>query len=108
MLYTVSEVATLLKVNRNFVYDEIKKGNLEAVRIGSIKVKKESLIKYINSKADTSFSIPSIVTSIDEYAFRDCYYDLTISFEGTRDQWNELVNGKDIGTNNVICSDETI
>ena len=50
MLYTVSEAATLLKVNRNFVYDEIKKGNLEAVRIGSIKVKKESLINYINSK----------------------------------------------------------
>ena len=50
MLYTVSEVAKLLKVNRNFVYDEIKKGNLEAVKIGSIKIKKESVINYINSK----------------------------------------------------------
>ena len=34
--------------------------------------------------------------------------NLTIYYEGTRDQWNELINGKYIGTNNVICSDETI
>lgn len=50
MLYTVSEVATMLKVNRNFVYDEIKKGNLKAVKIGSIKIRKENLEEYINDK----------------------------------------------------------
>ena len=50
MLYTVSEVAKLLKVNRNFVYNLIKNGELEAVKIGSIKVKKEALTKYVNDK----------------------------------------------------------
>ena len=49
-LYTVTEVAKLLKVNRNFVYDLIRKGELEAVRIGSIKVKKEALTKYVNEQ----------------------------------------------------------
>ena len=48
MLLTVSEVAKLLKVNRNFVYNLIKNGELEAVRIGSIKVRKEALNRYID------------------------------------------------------------
>ena len=50
MLYTVSEVAKMLKVNRNFVHDEIKKGNLEAVKIGSIKIRKDKLEEYVNGK----------------------------------------------------------
>ena len=47
MLYTVSEVAQLLKVNRNFVYKIINTGELEAVKIGSIKVKREALNRYV-------------------------------------------------------------
>ena len=47
MLLSVSEVAKLLKVNRNFVYKIIKNGELEAVKIGSIKVKEEALNDYI-------------------------------------------------------------
>ena len=49
MLLSVSEVAKLLKVNRNFVYNLIKNGELEAARIGSIKVKKEALNRYIEN-----------------------------------------------------------
>ena len=48
MLYTVTEVAKMLKVNRNFVYKIINNGELEAVRIGSIKVREEALNEYIN------------------------------------------------------------
>ena len=47
MLLTVSEVAKSLKVNRNFVYKLIKDGELEAVRIGSIKVRKTDLEWFI-------------------------------------------------------------
>ena len=49
MLLSVSEVAKMLKVNRNFVYNLIKNGELEAVKIGSIKVKKEALNRYIEN-----------------------------------------------------------
>ena len=49
MLLTVSEVAKALKVNRNFVYKLIKDGELEAVRIGSIKVREEALNQYIEN-----------------------------------------------------------
>ena len=49
MLLSVSEVAKMLKVNRNFVYKIINNGELEAVKIGSIKVKKEALNRYIEN-----------------------------------------------------------
>lgn len=49
MLLTVTEVSKVLKVNKNFVYNLIKNGELEAVRIGSIKVKKEALNRYIEN-----------------------------------------------------------
>ena len=48
-LMTVSEVAKLLRVNRNFVYRLINDGELEAVRIGSIKVRGEALNRYIEN-----------------------------------------------------------
>lgn len=47
MLLTVSEVAKMLKVNRNFVYKIIHNGELEAVNVGSIKVTKQALEKYL-------------------------------------------------------------
>ena len=50
MLYTVTEVAKLLKVNRNFVYKIINTGELEAVKIGSIKVRKEALNRYVEQQ----------------------------------------------------------
>ena len=46
-LMTVSEVAKLLRVNRNFVYRLINDGELEAVRVGSIKVTTEAVDRYI-------------------------------------------------------------
>ena len=47
MLYTVTEVAKMLRVNRNHIYKLIKEGELKAVKIGSIKVRKEDLEEYI-------------------------------------------------------------
>ena len=50
MLLTVREVAEQLKVSRNFVYSEIKRGELKALKIGSIKIKKTDLEAYIEAK----------------------------------------------------------
>ena len=54
MLLSVSEVAKLLKVNRNFVYKIINNGELEAVKIGSIKVRREALNRYVNNNIITT------------------------------------------------------
>ena len=56
MLLTVSEVAKMLKVNRNFVYKLIKDGELKAVKVGSIKVREDVLNEYINSQLVTTSS----------------------------------------------------
>ena len=50
MLLTVREVAEKLKVNKNYVYDAIKKGELKSVNIGSIKVRRNDLESYVESK----------------------------------------------------------
>lgn len=47
MLYTVTEVAKLLKVNRTFVYDLINRGELPAVKIGSLKIRRTTLEMFI-------------------------------------------------------------
>lgn len=54
MLYTVTEVAKMLRVNRNFIYKLIKDGELKAVRIGSIKVSKGELDRYVNRQTITT------------------------------------------------------
>ena len=50
ILYTVTEVAKLLKVNRTFVYELINKGELPAVKIGSLKIRKTTLEKFLEGK----------------------------------------------------------
>lgn len=49
IVYTVTEVSKLLKTNRNFVYELIKSGQLKAVKIGSIKIRKKDLHEYLDS-----------------------------------------------------------
>ena len=49
VVYTISEVSKLLKVNRNFVYGLIKSGKLKAIKIGSLKVRKKDLHEYLDN-----------------------------------------------------------
>ncbi len=49
-LLTVSEVAKILRVNKHLVYDLINEGEIKAMRIGSIKVRKEALEDYLERK----------------------------------------------------------
>lgn len=44
---TVKEVAQILKVNVHKVYDLIRVGLLPALKLGSLKVRKESLEKFL-------------------------------------------------------------
>ena len=46
-LYTVEEVATILKVNKNTVYDLIRSGILGALKLGRLKVTKATLVKFL-------------------------------------------------------------
>ena len=46
-LYTAKEVSKILKVNVHKVYDLIRAGMLPALKLGSIKIRKESLKEYL-------------------------------------------------------------
>lgn len=47
VVYTVKEVAKLLHSSPNYVYDLINKGYLPAIKLGSVKVLKSSLEKFL-------------------------------------------------------------
>lgn len=46
-LYTVKEVSGILKVNVHTVYDLIKAGLLPALKLGSLKVRRISLMDFL-------------------------------------------------------------
>lgn len=47
ILYTVPEVSQLMKTNKAFVYSLIKQGLLPALKIRSLKVRKSSLMDFL-------------------------------------------------------------
>ena len=46
-LYTAKEVSKILKVNVHKVYELIRAGMLPALKLGSIKIRKESLKEFL-------------------------------------------------------------
>lgn len=47
VVYTVKEVAKLLHSSPNYIYDLINKGYLPAIKLGSVKILKTSLEKFL-------------------------------------------------------------
>ena len=47
VLYTVKEVSQLIKTNVGYVYSLIKKGYLPALNLGSLKVRRASLLEFL-------------------------------------------------------------
>ena len=63
LIYTISEVAALLKVNRNFVYSLINNGHLISIKLGSRKVTRKALLEFLDKyDGDSEFdeNIPAI------------------------------------------------
>lgn len=47
-LYTVAEIAEILKVNKNAVYELINSGDLPAIKgVGRMKISEDAFINYI-------------------------------------------------------------
>lgn len=47
MIYTVQEVAKMLHSSPNYIYKLIEKGYLPALKLGSVKILKSSLEKFL-------------------------------------------------------------
>ncbi len=47
MLYTVAETAKILKTNTSYIYSLIKLGFLPALKLGSYKIRRNTLEKFL-------------------------------------------------------------
>ena len=54
-IYTVSEVAEILKVNKNKVYSLINNGYLKAMKLGTIKITDEGLREFLDNSKNKSY-----------------------------------------------------
>ena len=47
VLYTVKETSKLLKTNPNYVYELIKRGMLPALKLGSFKIRRTTILNFL-------------------------------------------------------------
>ncbi len=55
LLYTISETAELLKINKNFVYTLINQGHLKSIKLGCRKVTRKSLLEFLDKYDGLNF-----------------------------------------------------
>lgn len=64
-LYSVAEAAKVLGTNTAFVYKLIKKGYLRVMKLGSLKIRVETLDEFILSSEGKDYSNLDEVTELD-------------------------------------------
>ena len=55
-LFKIKEVAQILRVNPNRVYELIKKGHITALKLGELKVTRFELTKFIQNATGKDFT----------------------------------------------------
>lgn len=64
LVFTVKEVAELLRTNASFVYRLIELGLLPALKLGSIRVRKEALEDFLKEHEGEDLSDPTNIKSV--------------------------------------------
>ena len=64
ILYTVAEVAKLIKTNPAYVYELIKKGLLPVLKLRGYKVRRTSLLEFLEKYEGYDLSDPSNIKTI--------------------------------------------
>ena len=65
IIYTVKEIAKILHTSPNYIYKLIDKGYLPAIRLGSIKVLKSSLDKFLEENEGNDLSDVNNIKKLD-------------------------------------------
>lgn len=68
-LYTAKEVSKILKVNVHKVYDLIRAGMLPALKLGSIKIRKESLKEFLKKYEDMDLTDLDNICNLTEQRY---------------------------------------
>lgn len=64
VLYTVKEVAGLIKTNSTYVYELIRLGLLPALKLGSLKVRKDALLAFLEKYEGKDLANPEHITEL--------------------------------------------
>lgn len=64
MVYTVKDVAVILHTSPNYVYELIEKGYLPAIKLGSIKILKTTLEKFLIENEGNDLSDPKNIKKL--------------------------------------------
>lgn len=67
ILYTVPEVAELLKTSQGYVYRLIKAELLPTLKLGRFKVRRSSLLKFLEKYEGYDLSNPDEIEKISEF-----------------------------------------
>ena len=67
MLYTVPEVAQILKTNVDYVYKLNKAGLLKFMKLGRLKCRKKSLEEFLEKYDGCDVTDPTNITSLEEF-----------------------------------------
>lgn len=65
IIYTVKEIARILHTSPNYIYKLIDKGYLPAIKLGSIKVLKSSLDKFLEENEGNDLSDVNEIKKLD-------------------------------------------
>lgn len=68
VLYTIAEVASLLKVNKNMVYDLINGGYLKSIKFGCRKVTRKAILEFLDQYDGQEICITSTNEGKDKRA----------------------------------------
>ena len=58
IIYSVPEVAEILKTNKSYVYKLIKSGSLPCIKIGHIKIRHEALASFLEKAEGFDYTNP--------------------------------------------------
>ena len=65
ILYTVPEVAKIIKTNTSYVYSLIREGLLPVLKLGSYKVRKVSLLEFLAKYEGKDLTDPRNIKDLD-------------------------------------------
>lgn len=64
ILYTVPEVAKIIKTNTNYVYELIKAGHLPVLKLGSMKIRRTALLQFLEKFEGCDLTNPHEVKAL--------------------------------------------
>lgn len=65
MIYTVKEVAEMLHTSPNYIYKLIEKGYLPALKLGSVKILKSTLLRFLIDNEGNDLSDINCIKKLD-------------------------------------------